>query len=209
PLPPQPILQQRSAHSRLVSQLSSILSSQRDPYRAPGACVALGCSARGIWRCQQRTLASPAGNRAGRHAPSATARTVNDRRKETQDPVFLTRASPGTRETLSGWPRSMPRRNLTPSTPRCKPASANGQPVRILMAATPRQLRETVAVFTRLLGHRIRTVASVQTALTTLERVAVDIAVLDEDVGGLTLCRRIRRRAAWQHIYVVVLALIA
>ena len=77
------------------------------------------------------------------------------------------------------------------------------------MAATPRQLRETVAVFTRLLGHRIRTVASVQTALTTLERVAVDIAVLDEDVGGLTLCRRIRRRAAWQHIYVVVLALIA
>lgn len=79
----------------------------------------------------------------------------------------------------------------------------------VLLVATPRQLRDTVAYFTRLLGHRIRTVASLHTAVTTLERLPIDIVVADEDVGGLTLCRRIRRRAAWRHMYVVVLAIIA
>jgi CheY-like chemotaxis protein len=82
------------------------------------------------------------------------------------------------------------------------------QQVSVLLVATPRQLRDTVAYFTRLLGHRIRTVASLHTALTTLERVPIDIVVADEDVGGLTLCRRIRRRAVWRHMYVVVLALL-
>jgi CheY-like chemotaxis protein len=80
--------------------------------------------------------------------------------------------------------------------------------VQVLVLATPYQLRDTIAYFTRRLGHRIRTVASLHTALTTLERVPIDIVVADEDVGGLTLCRRIRRRAAWRHIYVIVLALL-
>jgi len=102
----------------------------------------------------------------------------------------------------------MPRRSGRSFTRNGTQCPGLGRQVSVLLVATPRQLRDTVAYFTRLLGHRIRTVASLPTALTTLERVPIDIVVADEDVGGLTLCRRIRRRAAWQHIYVVVLALL-
>lgn len=52
----------------------------------------------------------------------------------------------------------------------------------MLFVATPRAFRESVAYFTRLLGHTIDTVASVASALRVLRRALVDIVVVDDDL---------------------------
>jgi len=78
-------------------------------------------------------------------------------------------------------------------------------PVQVLFVATPRTFRESVAYFTRLLGHPIQTVASIQSALAVLNHEEVDIVVVEEDLDALTLLAKIQRHG-WHHLLVIVMA---
>lgn len=78
-------------------------------------------------------------------------------------------------------------------------------PVHVLFVAMPRAFRECVAYFTRLLGHPIQTVASVQSALAVLHHETVDIVVVEEDLDALTLLAEIQQHG-WHHLLVIVMA---
>lgn len=94
--------------------------------------------------------------------------------------------------------------NDTNSGSRTLPPSA---PVPVLFVATPRTFRESVAYFTRLLGHPIRTTGSVRAALAVLRHEAVAIVVIDDVLGAHPLLADIQARG-WHHLLVIVMTVV-
>lgn len=65
--------------------------------------------------------------------------------------------------------------------------------VHVLLVATPRTFRESVAYFTRLLGLTSTAVASVATAVLVLNRIVVDMVVVDDALDVPTVLAAVQQ----------------
>jgi DNA-binding NtrC family response regulator len=77
----------------------------------------------------------------------------------------------------------------------------------VLFVAAPRTFRDSVAYFTRLLGHPIRTTGSVRAALAVLRHEAVDIVVIDDALDARALLADIQARG-WHQLRVIVMTVV-
>ena len=80
-------------------------------------------------------------------------------------------------------------------------------PVEIVFVATPRSFRQSVAYFTQLLGHPLRTTGSVRAALALLRYEAVDIVVIDDALDARLLLAN-RQQHGWNDLLVIVMTVV-
>ena len=99
------------------------------------------------------------------------------------------------------------RRRTIDDTPTADRSHAPSAPVEIVFVATPRTFRQSVAYFTQLLGHPLRTTGSVRAALALLRHEAVDIVVID-DVLDARLLLANRQQHGWNDLLVIVMTVV-
>ena len=101
-----------------------------------------------------------------------------------------------------------PIRRLTINDPQTADRSHSlSAPIEILFVATPRSFRQSVAYFTELLGHPLRTTGSVRAALALLRQEAIDIVVI-EDALDARLLLADKQQHGWNDLLVIVMTVV-
>ncbi len=80
-------------------------------------------------------------------------------------------------------------------------------PIEILFVATPRSFRQSVAYFTELLGHPLRTTGSVRAALALLRQEAIDIVVIEDTLDARLLLAD-KQQHGWNDLLVIVMTVV-